>query len=107
MSTSAITSVFNDGVVAEQFERYRQDPASVDESWRQYFRIAESLFGGERAPVAAATAGVGYDIAFLRKVAAGGARPPAHRRDGPQAGPNDTRGATPTGLPSRCGVSTA
>ena len=40
----AITSVFNDGIIAEQFERYRNDPASVDETWRQYFRIAESLF---------------------------------------------------------------
>ena len=43
--TAAITSVFNDGIFAEQFERYRHDPASVDETWRQYFRIAESLFG--------------------------------------------------------------
>jgi hypothetical protein len=47
---SAITSVFNDGVFAEQFERYRHDPASVDETWRQYFRIAESLFAGTRRP---------------------------------------------------------
>ncbi|MFN9951689.1 MAG: 2-oxoglutarate dehydrogenase E1 subunit family protein, partial [bacterium] len=50
----AITSVFNDGYVAEQFDRYRQDPSSVDESWRQYFRTAEALFGGA-APAAAAT----------------------------------------------------
>jgi 2-oxoglutarate dehydrogenase E1 component len=65
----AITSVFNDGIVAEQFERYRRDPASVDESWRQYFRIAESLFAGQAAasaPAAAAPA----DAAFLAKVAA-------------------------------------
>ena len=43
--SAAITSVFNDGVFAEQFERYRHDPASVDESWRQYFRMAEALLG--------------------------------------------------------------
>ena len=49
MSTSAISSVFNDGVIAEQFERYRLDPASVDETWRQYFRIAESLFARFRS----------------------------------------------------------
>ena len=64
----AITSVFNDGIVAEQFERYRQDPASVDESWRQYFRIAESLFAGSTP--AAAASGAPMDAAFLKKVAA-------------------------------------
>ncbi len=65
----AITSVFNDGIVAEQFERYRRDPASVDESWRQYFRIAESLFAGSTA-AAGAPASASADAAFLAKVAA-------------------------------------
>ncbi len=49
MSAPAITSVFNDGIIAEQFERYRNDPASVDETWRQYFRVAESLFASRGA----------------------------------------------------------
>ena len=67
---SAITSVFNDGIFAEQFERYRRDPASVDETWRQYFRIAESLFGtsGSSATVPAASGPA--DTALLAKVAA-------------------------------------
>ena len=39
------TTVFNDGYVAEMFEAYRRDPSSVDESWRQFFRTAESLSG--------------------------------------------------------------
>src|SRR6185295_8754815 len=39
------TTVFNDGYIAETYEAYRRDPSSVDESWRQFFRTAESLAG--------------------------------------------------------------
>lgn len=66
---SAITSVFNDGIFAEQFERYRRDPASVDETWRQYFRIAESLFGQAAASTGAEAGGAVTDVAYLQKVA--------------------------------------
>jgi 2-oxoglutarate dehydrogenase E1 component len=45
MSSDPITSVFNDGYIAEVFESYRRDPSSVDESWRQFFRFAEKLGG--------------------------------------------------------------
>ncbi len=71
MRASAITGVFNDGVFAEQLERYRQDPASVDESWRQYFRIAESLLGGASggAPQSASSQ-FAQSADSLRKVAA-------------------------------------
>jgi 2-oxoglutarate dehydrogenase E1 component len=55
-----IASAFNDGYVAELYEQYRRDKASVDESWRQFFRFAESL-AGAGAPA--------HDGAFLRKVA--------------------------------------
>ncbi|MGI8510203.1 MAG: 2-oxoglutarate dehydrogenase E1 subunit family protein, partial [Gemmatimonadaceae bacterium] len=48
MSSEAITSVFNDGYIAEMFDAYKRDPASVDESWRQFFRIAAEL-GGQAA----------------------------------------------------------
>ena len=41
-----IISDFNDGYIAEMFDAYRRDPASVDESWRQYFRFAEQLASG-------------------------------------------------------------
>jgi 2-oxoglutarate dehydrogenase E1 component len=45
MTPPAITSVFNDAYIAEAFEAYRRDPASVDESWRQYFQTVEALAG--------------------------------------------------------------
>ena len=45
MSSDPITGAFNDGYVTEAYEAYRRDPASVDESWRQFFRFAESIAG--------------------------------------------------------------
>ena len=54
MSDSNITSsAFNDGYIAEQFEAFRADPSSVDESWRQFFRLA-AQFGGTEVSLAAA-----------------------------------------------------
>lgn len=94
---SAITSVFNDGVFAEQFERYRRDPASVDETWRQYFRIAESLFGGPSASASASqTAGV-MDTALLAKVAAAASLQQAIRMYGHYAVQLDPLGSPPPG----------
>ncbi|MGI9091193.1 MAG: 2-oxoglutarate dehydrogenase E1 component [Gemmatimonadaceae bacterium] len=46
MSSEAITSVFNDGYIAEVYDAYKRDPASVDESWRQFFRVAAEFGGG-------------------------------------------------------------
>ena len=94
---SAITSVFNDGIFAEQFERYRRDPASVDETWRQYFRIAESLFGapGSSAPAPAATGTV--DTALLAKVAAAASLQQAIRMFGHYAVQLDPLGTPPAG----------
>ena len=96
---SAITSVFNDGIFAEQFERYRRDPASVDETWRQYFRIAESLFGAPRTPATAApaeSAGV-MDTALLAKVAAAASLQQAIRMFGHYAVQLDPLGTPPPG----------
>jgi 2-oxoglutarate dehydrogenase E1 component len=45
MAQEPIASVFNDAYAAEQFEAYRQDPTSVEESWRQFFRFAEEAIG--------------------------------------------------------------
>ena len=45
MSNLPITNVFNDGYIAEQYEAFLRDPSSVDESWRQFFRFAQSLSG--------------------------------------------------------------
>ena len=63
MPSVPITSVFNDGYIAEVYEAYRRDPASVDESWRQFFRFAEQLGGGTGTTTVAA------DPVYLRKVA--------------------------------------
>ena len=49
-----ITSVYNDGYIAEQYEAFRRDPASVDESWRQFFRVAQQ-FGGAPSTAPART----------------------------------------------------
>ncbi|HYW30720.1 MAG TPA: thiamine pyrophosphate-dependent enzyme, partial [Gemmatimonas sp.] len=110
MSAPAITSVFNDGIIAEQFERYRQDPTSVDETWRQYFRIAESLFA--TAPVSAAggaarsdearsdeapSSAGSYDLAMLRKVAAAASLMQAIRNYGHLAVQLDPLGSPPPG----------
>jgi 2-oxoglutarate dehydrogenase E1 component len=95
MVMPAITSVFNDGIFAEQFERYRRDPSSVDETWRQYFRIAESLFGSA-APAAAAPTG-GVDVSLLAKVAAAASLQQAIRMFGHYAVQLDPLGTPPAG----------
>src|ERR1043166_5764758 len=55
MSNLPITNVFNDGYILEQYEAFRRDPDSVDESWRQFFRFAQSL-SGSAAPIDAGAA---------------------------------------------------
>ncbi|MDE3172394.1 MAG: 2-oxoglutarate dehydrogenase E1 component [Gemmatimonadota bacterium] len=92
MSGVPISSVFNDGYIAEVYEAYRRDPASVDESWRQFFRFAESLGGAAPAPVAG-----GHDAEQLRKAAGAGALVAAIRRYGHYAVPIDPLGTPPHG----------
>ncbi len=101
MTETAITSVFNDGVIAEQFERFRHDPASVDETWRQYFAIAQSLFAGSAGtsatPVAPAGEGGGYSLDMLRKAAAAAELQQAIRNYGHLAVQLDPLGSPPPG----------
>jgi len=105
MNASAITSVFNDGVIVEQFERYRHDPASVDETWRQYFAMAEALFAGshgsngskEASASDAGTAAGGYDLAMLQKVAGAASLLQAIRSYGHLAVQLDPLGTPPPG----------
>ncbi len=59
-----IASVFNDAYIAEQYDNFRRDPGSVDESWRQFFRLAAEFGGGAAAPAASA----GPDQDFARRV---------------------------------------
>ena len=110
MNSPAITSVFNDGVIVEQFERYQRDPASVDESWRQYFRIAESLFSERQVTADGATRSApsdalmapvspsaGVDLALLTKVAAAASLQQAIRDYGHLAVQLDPLGSPPPG----------
>jgi len=89
MSNVPITSAFNDGYIAEMYEQYRRDPAAVEESWRQFFRFAESISGvrGQSA----------IDESLLRKVAGAAALLGAIQRYGHLAVQLDPLGAPPLG----------
>src|SRR5262245_44573426 len=90
MSQLPISGAFNDGYVAQIYESYRQNPASVDESWRQFFRMAEQL--GTVVPAAG-----GLDPALLRKAAGAGALVGAIQRYGHLAVQLDPLGSPPPG----------
>ena len=85
---SPITGAFNDAYIAEMYERFRQDPESVDESWRQFFGFAQSLSG---------TAPAGTDPSLLRKVAAAAALVEDIRHYGHLAVRLDPLGTPPVG----------
>jgi len=96
MTSVPITSVFNDGYIAEMYELYRRDPTAVDESWRQFFSFAESLAGagaGQAAPGGTA------DPALLHKVAGAASLIQAIRTHGHLAVPIDPLGSQPKGAP--------
>jgi 2-oxoglutarate dehydrogenase E1 component len=102
MSVQPITSAFNDGYVAEVYESYRRDPASVDESWRQFFRFAESLsgiapFGAAALPVGTTPSPVDSDL--LRKVAGAAELVDSIRAYGHLAAEIDPLGTRPPGTP--------
>src|SRR6476620_2909746 len=92
MPSAPITSVYNDGYIAEVHEAYRRDPASVDESWRQFFRFAEQLSGS----VSTSTT-VAADPVYLRKVAGAAALVDAIRQYGHLAVQLDPLGSSPPG----------
>src|SRR5215212_3409833 len=85
------TTVFNDGYIAETYEAYLRDPSSVDESWRQFFRTAESLAGITTG------GGTSSDPALLRKTAGAAALIDAIRHYGHFAVQLDPLGTTPSG----------
>src|SRR6476646_4444403 len=92
MPSAPITSVYNDGYIAEVHEAYRRDPASVDESWRQFFRFAEQLSGVDRSSTTVAA-----DPVYLRKVAGAAALVDAIRQYGHLAVQLDPLGSPPPG----------
>jgi 2-oxoglutarate dehydrogenase E1 component len=87
-----ITSAFNDAYIAELYEAYLRDPASVDESWRQYFTLAARLSGG-----AAPTTTAAFDNAYLRKIAGAAGLVQAIREFGHLAVRLDPLGTAPLG----------
>ncbi len=99
MTSTPIIGVYNDGHVAELYEAFRRDPASVDESWRQYFTFALSLSGAPTSSPAAAIAAPAAptDANFLRKVAGAAALIDAIRHYGHLAVPIDPLGSAPSG----------
>ncbi len=108
MSNEPIASVFNDAYAAEMFEAYRQDPTSVDESWRQFFRFAEEAMGrsGDRraapsaVPAAApAPATPAVDPDYAHKVAGAARYTSAIRSYGHFAVQLDPLGTPPPGAP--------
>jgi len=94
MESGPITSVFNDGYIAGLYESFKKDPASVDESWRQFFRFAASLSG-----TPAATAAPSSDPSLLRKVASAAKLIDAIRTYGHLAVAIDPLGSKPEGTP--------
>jgi 2-oxoglutarate dehydrogenase E1 component len=99
MSSDPITGVFNDGYISEAYEAYRRDPASVDESWRQFFRFAESLSGAIPPAAGQSPAATRIDPDLLRKVAAAAKLVDAIRNFGHLAVPLDPLGTPPGGTP--------
>jgi 2-oxoglutarate dehydrogenase E1 component len=93
MSSEPITSVFNDGYIAEAYEAFRRDPGSVDESWRQFFRFAESIAGTGGTSSAAA------DGDLLRKVAGAASLVDSIRAYGHLEADTDPLGNRPPGTP--------
>ena len=88
--TLPVTGPFNDGYIADLYARFQRDPASVDETWRQYFRFAEQLSGTTAAAPPA-------DANFLRKVAGAAGLVSAIQRYGHMCVQIDPLGSTPSG----------
>ena len=95
--TLPIASAFNDGYIAEQFEAYRHDPNSVEESWRQFFRLAESLGGATPAGPTRGDGPVADQQEFARTVAGVARYTAAIRRYGHLAVQLDPLGTPPPG----------
>ena len=92
MSNLPVTGVFNDGYIAELYESFRRDPSSVDESWHQIFRLAETLAGGVGRSDAS-------DVDLQKKAAGAAELAQAIRIYGHLAVPIDPLGSEPLGAP--------
>jgi 2-oxoglutarate dehydrogenase E1 component len=95
MDSGPITTSFNDAYIAEVYEAYRRDPTSVDDSWRQFFEVAQRFAGG----AAPAVGGGPADPVLLKKAAGAAALMQATRSYGHFAVPLDPLGTPPLGAP--------
>jgi 2-oxoglutarate dehydrogenase E1 component len=95
MTSVPIAGVYNDGYIAELFDTYRRDPNAVGESWRQYFRLVESLAGIASGPALATT--VQAEPTYLRKVAGAAGLIDAIRHYGHLSVQLDPLGSPPPG----------
>ncbi len=95
----------NAWLVDEMYDRYRDDPQSVSESWREFFADYQRHHAAER-PRAGGDDAVGADGA--REVAEGARRARPEAADGRQAGTGGRRPAAPTSggaaVPASSGV---
>ncbi|MBC7788625.1 MAG: 2-oxoglutarate dehydrogenase E1 component [Anaerolineae bacterium] len=90
MSDLPVSGVFNDGYIAEVYERFQRDASSVDPSFRQLFALAAQL--ARKTDGAAA-----LDPEYLRKVAGAAALADAIRHYGHMAVRIDPLGSQPPG----------
>jgi 2-oxoglutarate dehydrogenase E1 component len=96
MNSGPVTTTFNDAYIAELFEAYRRDPASVDDSWRQFFDVAQR-FADSGTP--AVSGGGPADPVLLKKAAGAAALMQATRSYGHFAVQLDPLGTPPLGAP--------
>ena len=95
MNSGPITTSVNDAYIAQLYDAYRRDPASVDESWRQFFDVAQRFSGGDPTPPSGGPA----DPGLLKKAAGAAALMQATRSYGHFAVPLDPLGTPPLGAP--------
>ncbi|HXB26083.1 MAG TPA: 2-oxoglutarate dehydrogenase E1 component [Gemmatimonadaceae bacterium] len=99
MPTDPATNVFNDGYIAELYDAYLRDPASVSESWQQFFRAAERFAGSTTRGAPDGVERRAPDPALLKKAAGAAALMQAIRTYGHFAVQLDPLGTPPLGAP--------
>jgi 2-oxoglutarate dehydrogenase E1 component len=97
MSAPSVSSVYNDAYIAELFEKFQRDPNAVDESWRQLFRLAQSLGSGMAPRGGDGETTVAAEPAYLRKVAGAAALIDGIRHYGHLYAQLDPLGSKPPG----------
>src|SRR5579862_2411901 len=99
MPIDPATNVFNDGYIAELYDAYRRDPASVSESWQTFFRAAERFADSTRPGAPEGVERRAPDPALLKKAAGAAALMQAIRTYGHFAVQLDPLGTPPLGAP--------